>query len=83
MIFGSILIVAGLVLMCMGGLRLVGWQGGSGDDSCGESDWYDSTARQSSSDPKYPMLHFFATILGPLLFGAMLVVFGLLEWKWD
>ncbi|MCE5327551.1 MAG: hypothetical protein LLG01_14185 [Planctomycetaceae bacterium] len=83
MIFGGILILVGLAMMLLGGRRLVRWQGGSGDESFSESDWYDSSARESSSDPKYPMLHFFATILGPIIAGALLIVFGLLEWKWD
>ena len=80
MIVGGVSIVVGLALLFFGVLRLMRWQSG-GDDSSTDSDWYDSTAPQSSSEPRYPISHFFITILGPILWGAILVVFGLFAVK--
>ena len=80
MVLGVILILAGSVLMLIGARRMVRWQGQS-DDADIEADWFDGSTR-GRGDPKYPGLYFLGTVLGPLLGGAILVVFGLVSWGW-
>jgi len=76
---GILLILGGLLVMLLGMLRLGKLQGPQ-DESPPDADWYDdSIDTASGSDSNFPHLSFLATVIGALLGGAILVVFGIVE----
>ncbi len=80
MFLGTIFMLAGVLLMALGVMRLWRWQGSADDADLGD-EWFDGS-RSPRIEPKFPGLNFTATVVGPLLGGAILIVFGLVQWAW-
>lgn len=75
---GAVLILIGAALMVFGAIMLIGWVGG-------KSRWFDAgvydRAGTSKTDRQFLDLYFIAIVIAPLLFGAILIVFGLRQWQ--
>ena len=74
MLLGVMLILAGLGLMIFGVRMLCSWLGSAG--SRFDAAWFDRSG-SSKTDRQFLDLYFIAAVLGPLLGGAILIVFGL------
>lgn len=79
MLLGVILILIGLALMIFGIRMLWSWLG----STAGRSDaaWFDGSGT-TKGDPDFPYMFFIGAIVGPLLGGAILIVFGLAQFGW-
>ena len=78
MAVGIRLIVIGVALMLFGARRGLLLLGSSNDDEP-VAEWFNA-GKNSQTEPRFPALHFIGTILGPLLGGAILIVFGINYW---
>ncbi len=68
-----LMLIGGIVSMVFGALCLTGWVGGGGGS---RSIVYDCPGR-TKTDRQWLTLYFLATVVAPLLGGAMLILFGL------
>ena len=82
MLPGILTILAGAALMLIGAYRLWTWQGAQTDTET-EADWYDDSPGTDRGDTNFPVLSFMATVLGPLVGGALVIVFGIVHWLLD
>ncbi len=74
-----IFILVGLGLMIFGIRMLWSWMGAT--DSRFDASWFDRGG-SSETDRQFLDLYFIAAVLGPLLGGAILIVFGLTQFEW-
>lgn len=74
MLLGVILILVGVGLMILGIRMLWSWLGSTASRS--DAAWFDSSG-SSKPDPDFPYLYFIGAVVGSLLGGAILIVFGL------
>lgn len=79
MLVGVIFILVGLGLMILGVRLLWSWLGST--TSRFDPAWFDRSGT-TKGDPDFPYLHFIGAIVGSLLGGAMLIVFGLSQLEW-
>ncbi len=79
MLLGVIFIVIGVGLMIFGVRMLWSWLGTTA--SRFDASWFDRGG-SSKTDRQFLDLYFIAAVLGPLLGGAMLIVFGLSQLQW-
>ena len=79
MVLGVILILVGVGLMILGIRMLWSWLGSTASRS--EAARFDSSGT-TKPDPDFPYMFFFGAIVGPLLGGAILIVFGLAQLEW-
>ncbi|MGA2266579.1 MAG: hypothetical protein ABSH10_09165 [Phycisphaerae bacterium] len=71
---GIILIVAGVILMILGGILLLAWTGDP-------SRWFDAAVHDNrgttKTDRQFLDLYFLAMVIAPLLVGGLLIALGL------
>ena len=79
MLLGVILILVGVALMIFGIRMLWSWLGSTA--SRFDAAWFDRGG-SSKTDRQFLDLYFIAAVLGPLLGGAILIVFGLAQFGW-
>ncbi len=77
-LLGVILIVVGVGLMILGIRMLCSWLGST--PSRFDPPWFDSSGT-TKPDPDFPYVFFIGAIVGPLLGGAVLIVFGLAQFE--
>lgn len=78
-LLGVILIVIGVGLMILGIRMLWSWLGSTA--SRVDATWFDSSGT-TKRDPDFPSMYFIGAIVGSLLGGAILIVFGLAQFEW-
>lgn len=79
MLLGVIFILVGLGLMIFGVRMLWSWLGTTASRS--DAAWFDRSGT-TKGDPDFPYMYFIGAIVGPLLGGAMLILFGLTQLEW-
>jgi hypothetical protein len=69
-VFGSALLIAGILLMAVGLFFLSGWVSGPGE----------SAAKRGHDEGKRGLyFYFFTMVITPLMWGAILIAFGLIK----